>query len=236
MVPRSPEDEFVFLACDGVWDVISSQQACDFIRDKVTLSPHLPSILKKFSSHPCLGNSSLAMNLSSIVLHCSLQLLGMACVSDVCAAVVDHCLSRGSTDNITAVLVCFAAAKSAGAVEDMIDSWFDDIGDRRLSSVSGSAVSAVVVGSDGSSDEAGGVGGDGGDGGEEMEVVKVEAMHTLQHGGAEGEVGVGEGMTHECLGREAIDRKGEEGGGREGSGRSLEADPSQAGMPEDSEA
>ncbi len=45
----------------------------------------------------------------------------------VCTAVVDRCLQRGSTDNITAMLICFQAATSGAIVDEMIDSWFDDI-------------------------------------------------------------------------------------------------------------
>eukprot|EP00047_Mylnosiga_fluctuans_P021596 m.106834 g.106834 ORF g.106834 m.106834 type:complete len:445 (+) comp8955_c2_seq7:562-1896(+) len=88
VIARQPEDEFLLLACDGVWDVMDPQQACDFVRE---------------------------------------QLLGASSIAAVCSALVDRCLQRGSTDNITAMLVCFSAAKSSDVVEDMIDSWFDDI-------------------------------------------------------------------------------------------------------------
>merc|ERR1739845_60486 len=31
----TPEDEFIVLACDGVWDVKTNQEVCDFIRPKL---------------------------------------------------------------------------------------------------------------------------------------------------------------------------------------------------------
>mmetsp|Transcript_74435 Transcript_74435/g.210262 ORF Transcript_74435/g.210262 Transcript_74435/m.210262 type:complete len:416 (-) Transcript_74435:386-1633(-) len=38
-VKLQPEDEFMVLACDGVWDALGSQEVVDYIR------PHLPSIV-----------------------------------------------------------------------------------------------------------------------------------------------------------------------------------------------
>ena len=31
----SPEDEFMVLACDGIWNSLTSQQVVDFVRDRI---------------------------------------------------------------------------------------------------------------------------------------------------------------------------------------------------------
>jgi protein phosphatase 1B len=41
---RSPEDEFLILACDGVWDVMTNEDLCDFIRHQLTLYSDVDTI------------------------------------------------------------------------------------------------------------------------------------------------------------------------------------------------
>lgn len=41
------EDEFIVLACDGVWDVKTSQQVCDFIRAGLARSEAIPVVIEK---------------------------------------------------------------------------------------------------------------------------------------------------------------------------------------------
>eukprot|EP00753_Platysulcus_tardus_P004266 PLAT12526.44.p1 GENE.PLAT12526.44~~PLAT12526.44.p1 ORF type:complete len:385 (+),score=120.10 PLAT12526.44:82-1236(+) len=37
-MPRHAADEFLLLACDGIWDVLSSEAACEFVRDAICSS------------------------------------------------------------------------------------------------------------------------------------------------------------------------------------------------------
>lgn len=43
-IERSPEDEFAVLACDGIWDVMSNKEVCDFVRHLLSLTDDLVSI------------------------------------------------------------------------------------------------------------------------------------------------------------------------------------------------
>jgi protein phosphatase PTC1 len=65
------EDDFLVLACDGVWDVMSDQEVVDFV--------------KVYAENPN-GSTEEKFNL-------------------IARALVDEALKRGSTDNITAIVV-----------------------------------------------------------------------------------------------------------------------------------
>lgn len=41
---RSEEDEFMILACDGVWDVMQNDELCDFVRHHLAITHDLQSI------------------------------------------------------------------------------------------------------------------------------------------------------------------------------------------------
>lgn len=64
-------DEFLVLACDGIWDVMTNEELCDFIRDRMRLTDDLEAI---------------------------------------CNYVIDTCLSKGSRDNMSIVIVAFEGA------------------------------------------------------------------------------------------------------------------------------
>jgi len=68
---RQQDDEFLVLACDGIWDVMTNEDLCKFIHQQMTVTDDLEKIA---------------------------------------ASVVDHCLFKGSRDNMSIVLVAFPGA------------------------------------------------------------------------------------------------------------------------------
>jgi serine/threonine protein phosphatase PrpC len=73
VVPRTESDDFLIVACDGIWDVVTNQQAVSFV-----------ARLRKHDE-----------------------------VAEVVAEkLLDHCLRRGSTDNMSALVVYFPRSAS----------------------------------------------------------------------------------------------------------------------------
>ncbi|XP_048381199.1 protein phosphatase 1B-like [Stegostoma tigrinum] len=44
VIERSQDDEFVILACDGIWDVMSNEELCAFVRSRLELTDDLEQI------------------------------------------------------------------------------------------------------------------------------------------------------------------------------------------------
>lgn len=44
IIERDPKDEFLVLACDGIWDVMNNDDLCQFIRHKLIIEPDLEKV------------------------------------------------------------------------------------------------------------------------------------------------------------------------------------------------
>ncbi|XP_064599848.1 protein phosphatase 1B-like isoform X2 [Liolophura sinensis] len=44
VMDRSQDDEFLILACDGIWDVMTNEELCDFVRSRLKLTSSLEQV------------------------------------------------------------------------------------------------------------------------------------------------------------------------------------------------
>lgn len=44
IIERRPEDQFLILACDGIWDVMSNSDLCEYVRYKLMIEPSLENV------------------------------------------------------------------------------------------------------------------------------------------------------------------------------------------------
>lgn len=69
---REDGDQFIILACDGIWDVLSSQQACDMVAQKLEQKMDLKAILSDMfdaclSPHPSANEGLGCDNMTAII-------------------------------------------------------------------------------------------------------------------------------------------------------------------------
>lgn len=53
----TPEDEFLILACDGIWDVLTSQQVIDYVRRAIANRKELTEICEELMDKCCAPDS-----------------------------------------------------------------------------------------------------------------------------------------------------------------------------------
>ena len=93
-------DEFLVLACDGVWDVLSNEEVVSFLASCRPGQASTP--LPPLPATP--GDSLVA----------------------ACDSLLEHCVRLGSTDNLTVCLVALSAAV-ARAMDGTADGTADDL-------------------------------------------------------------------------------------------------------------
>ena len=51
VIERAPEDEFLLLCCDGIWDVMSNEEAVDFVTAQLKVIASILSLPSQYSDH-----------------------------------------------------------------------------------------------------------------------------------------------------------------------------------------
>ena len=102
--PIHPNDEFVIIGCDGLWDVMTYQEAVDFCRDMLLEGAHQGGGEEDHGGdnggsgamEEASGRSSGGM-LHSTKYH----------AQDITDALVHHAIQKGSNDNVTVLLLLY---------------------------------------------------------------------------------------------------------------------------------
>ncbi|KAL1519355.1 hypothetical protein AB1Y20_022881 [Prymnesium parvum] len=101
-VMRLREDRFLLLACDGVWDVMSSSDAVEFVGACFVQSTRRGAAVKGEAADEPSRDAPHETEAAKAAVEREALRAGLG---TVCELLLDECLRRGSTDNISVVLV-----------------------------------------------------------------------------------------------------------------------------------
>jgi len=109
--PRTETDAFIVLACDGIWDVCTSQEAVSFLGPRIETHAH--RIYTAGRTHAC-ATAAATPSVESASAGAGEE----GCVdwvdaarqaaAQACDELVEECFQRGSTDNMTLMVVLLA--------------------------------------------------------------------------------------------------------------------------------
>eukprot|EP00064_Thunnus_orientalis_P003362 superscaffoldBa00000270_g3371 len=123
VVERSPADEFLVLACDGVWDTISNEELCAFIHNRLRVCTDLRDVCTQVIDL-CLYKGSLdnisiillcfpgAPQLSAEALHQEAELEDL--LESKVAEIYDELCARGEEPDLLSVLTILASTVIPG--------------------------------------------------------------------------------------------------------------------------
>lgn len=103
----SQTDEFLCLACDGIWDVLNNSELCDYVRHMLTIHSDVEQICS---------------SVIDVALHKVCLLMSISVSSWI-----TYCDSQGSKDNMSVVLVVFPGAPKVSPEAQKKDAELDQL-------------------------------------------------------------------------------------------------------------
>ncbi|GAB1297518.1 Protein phosphatase 1A [Apodemus speciosus] len=122
-IERSEEDDqFIILACDGIWDVMGNEELCDFVRSRLEVTDDLEKVCNEVVD-TCLYKRFLCVALGVLELcrpgqprtQKSTCLCLCLCLPSAGIKGMYHHFPEGSRDNMSVILICFPNAPKVSA-------------------------------------------------------------------------------------------------------------------------
>nr|KAF6447474.1 hypothetical protein HJG63_011932 [Rousettus aegyptiacus] len=131
---RAEEDEFIILACDGIWDVMSNEELCEFVKSRLEVSDDLENVCN-WVVDTCLHKLRIILS----PYHgscCGMYRRGQK-VSQEGSLSLWKCsgFGEGSRDNMSIVLVCFSNAPKVSEEAVRKDSELDKYLESRVEEI-----------------------------------------------------------------------------------------------------